>query len=246
MIVLIIVSALIYFGLAQRVLDRMKLSDKGALIVVAALIAGSFITIPITGGRFPVTMNIGGALVPLGVAIYLMVTAGTTREWFRALAGSVITALAIWGVGTIVQSGLAEPGGRFGYIDSLWMYPLVAGIVGYLAGRSRRGAFISAILGLVLFDLGYYFWLLASGAPAGRVDIGGAGMFDATVVSGIFAVLLAEAVGEIRERMAGGPTRKGKAPELASALRKPNLAGEPEENDGKKAGEHDNGGERIE
>ena len=51
MIVLIVVSALIYFGLAQRVLDRMKLSDKGALIVVAALIVGSFITIPITGGR---------------------------------------------------------------------------------------------------------------------------------------------------------------------------------------------------
>ncbi|KJS17002.1 MAG: hypothetical protein VR69_06790 [Peptococcaceae bacterium BRH_c4b] len=246
MIVLIIVSALIYFGLAQRVLDRLKLSDKGALIVVAALIAGSFITIPISGGRFPVTINVGGALVPLGVAIYLLVKAGTTKEWLRALVGSVVTTLAIWSVGSLMQRGAtAEPGGRFGYIDSLWMYPLVAGIVGYLAGRSRRGAFISATLSLVIFDIGYYIWLLNSGAPAGRVDLGGAGMFDATVVAGIFAVLLAEAVGEVRERMAGGPTRKGKPPELASALRKPNLAGGHEEGDTKKGVNEENGGERI-
>lgn len=245
MIVLIIVSALIYFGLAQRVLDRLKLSDKAALLVVAALIAGSFINIPVSGGRFPVTINVGGALVPLGVAIYLLATAGTTKEWFRALVGSAVTTLAIWGVGSLLQSGATEPGGRFGYIDSLWMYPLVAGIVGYLAGRSRRGAFISATLSLVFFDIGYYIWLLSSGAPAGRVDLGGAGMFDATVVAGIFAVLLAEAVGEVRERMAGGPTRKGKPPELAKALRKPNLAGDHEAIAVKTKGEKDNGGERI-
>ncbi len=224
MIVLIIVSALIYFGLAQRVLDRMKLSDKGALAVIGALIVGSFITIPLSGGRLPVTVNVGGALVPLGVAIYLLVTAGSTKEYIRALVGSAVTVLAIWAVGTLVQSGpTVEPAGRFAYLDSLWMYPLVAGIVGYLAGRSRRGSFISATLGLVLFDIGYYIWLVSRGAPAGRVDIGGAGMFDAIVVAGIFAVLLAEVVGEVRERMAGGPTNEGKPSELASALRKPDL-----------------------
>lgn len=224
MIVLIIVSALIFFGLAQRALDRMKLSDKGALAVIAGLIVGSFITIPIVGGRFPVTVNVGGALVPLGLAIYLLATAGTSKEWIRALFGSVITAAAIFGIGTLIQSGpTVEPGGRYAYLDSLWMFPLVAGIVGYLAGRSRRGAFISATLGLVLFDLAHYIWLLNTGAPAGRADIGGAGMFDAIVIGGIFAILLAEIIGEARERMAGGPTKKGKAPELAEALRKPDL-----------------------
>lgn len=224
MIVLMIVSALIFLGLAHRVLDRMKLSDKGALLVILGLIVGSFITIPLIRGNIAVSVNVGGALIPLGLVIYLVVTAGTTKERVRGLVGAVVTALAIWGVGSLLQGGFAvEPGGRFGFIDTLWLYPLIAGIVGYLTGRSRRSSFISASLGVLLFDLGYYVWLLRQGAPAGRVDIGGAGMFDAIVFSAIFAVLLAEVVGEIRERIAGGPSRKGKNKDLLQALRKPGV-----------------------
>ena len=223
MIFLLIVFALIFFGLAQRALDRMKLSDKGAMAVIAGLIIGSFITIPVTGGRLPVTVNLGGALIPLGLAVYLIATAGTAWEKTRSVIGAFVTALAIYAAGTLMMSGLPEPAGRFGFIDALWLFPLVAGIVGYLAGRSRRGAFISATLGVILFDLGHYIWLVSSGAPAGRADIGGAGAFDTVVISGVLAVLLAETVGEIRERMAGGPTVKDRDPSLAGALKKPGL-----------------------
>ncbi len=242
MIILLIVAALIFFGLAQRALDRMKLSDKGALAVIAGLIIGSFIDIPVWGGRYPVTVNVGGALIPLGLAVYLVATAGTSREKIRSLAGSVITALVIFGLGTMVMTGLPEPSGRFGVIDALWLFPLAAGVVGYLAGRSRRGAFVSAVMGLLIFDVGHYAWLVSRGAPAGRADIGGAGAFDAVVIAGIFAVLLAETVGEVRERMAGGPSEKGKARSLISALRKPDLDGEAdaarekEEGSGRKLG----------
>jgi uncharacterized membrane protein len=231
-IILLIVSAIIFFGFAQRALDRLKLSDKGALAVIAGLIVGSFIDIPVWGGRFPVTVNAGGALIPLGLAIYLIATAGTTGEKVRSLIGAGVTALVIFGIGTLLMRGLPEPAGRFGYIDAIWLFPLVAGIVGYLAGRSRRGAFISATLGILAFDIGHYIWLAGSGAPAGRADVGGAGAFDAVVISGIFAVLLAETVGEVRERTAGGPTVKGKAPSLISALRKPDI-----DKDTDKAGE---------
>lgn len=223
MILLLIVLALIFFGLAQRALDRMKLSDRGAMAVIAGLIIGSFITIPVAGGRLPITVNLGGALIPLGLAIYLIATAGTAWERIRSVIGAFVAALAIYAAGTLLMSGLPEPAGRFGFIDALWLFPLVAGIVGYLAGRSRRGAFISATLGVIIFDLGHYIWLVSSGAPAGRADIGGAGAFDAVVISGVLAVLLAETVGEIRERMAGGPTLKGKDPSLAGALKKPGL-----------------------
>lgn len=222
MILLLIVFALIFFGLAQRALDRMKLSDRGAMAVIAGLIIGSFITIPVVGGRLPVTVNLGGALIPLGLAVYLIATAGTAWEKTRSVIGAFVTALAIYAAGTLM-TGLPEPAGRFGFIDALWLFPLVAGIVGYLAGRSRRGAFISATLGVIIFDLGHYIWLVSSGAPAGRADIGGAGAFDAVVISGVLAVLLAETVGEIRERMAGGPTTGGRDPSLASALKKPGL-----------------------
>lgn len=224
LIVLIIVSILVYFGLAQRVLDRMRLSDKGALAVIAALIIGSFITIPLAGGTHPITLNLGGGLVPIVLAVYLLAKAGTAKETTRAIIGAIITALAIYAVGSLLNSGTTvEPGGRFQYIDYLWMYPLVAGIVAYLAGRSRRGAFIAATLGILLFDIGHYVWLLTSGAPAGRLSIGGAGAFDTIVLSGIVAVLLAEAVGEVRERMQGGPKAENRPDELVEALRKPDL-----------------------
>jgi len=231
-IILLIVSALIFFGIAQRALDRMKLSDKGALAIIAGLIIGSFIEIPILGGRFPLSVNLGGALIPLGLAIYLVSTAGTAKEKIRSLIGALVTALAIYGVGTLVMSGLPEPAGRFGFLDALWLFPLVAGIVGYLSGRSRRGAFVSAALGVLIFDIGHYVWLTtrgaAAGGAAGTTALGGAGAFDAVVISGIFAVMLAETVGEVRERMAGGPTNEGKAPSLASALRKPDIDGKIE------------------
>ncbi|OAT86411.1 DUF1614 domain-containing protein [Desulfotomaculum copahuensis] len=223
LIVLVVVSLIIYFGLAHRALDRLRLSDRGALAVIAAIILGSFITIPLAGGRIPLSVNVGGALVPLGLSVYLLFKAGTGREQVRALVAAAVTALAIFAAGSLLMRGLAEPGGRFEFLDSLWLYPLVAGVVGYLAGRSRRGAFIAATLGVLANDAGYYFWLAARGAPAGRVPIGGAGAFDAIILSGVFAVLIAEVVGEVRERAAGGPAVAGRPPELVRGLRKPEL-----------------------
>lgn len=221
LIVLVVISILIYFGLAHRALDRMRLSDRGALGIIVALIIGSFIDLPLPGGRYPVTVNVGGALVPVGLAIYLLVKAGTAREWIRALAASVVTAVTIFVVGSLLMQGVVEPGGRFEYLDSLWVYPLVGGIVAYLAGRSRRSAFIAATLGVLLMDIGYYFWLVNRGAPYGRVSIGGAGAFDAIVMAGILAILIAEVVGEVRERLQGGPATGGRSASLLKGLRKP-------------------------
>ena len=226
LIILVVISILIFFGLAHRVLDRMRLTDRGALVIIAAMIIGSFIDIPVPGGRYPVSVNVGGAVVPVGLAVYLLIKAGTRREWVRALGASVVTALAIVAVGSLLKTG--DPRSRFEFLDALWLYPLVAGVVAYLAGRSRRSAFIAATLGLLLIDAGYYFWLLWQGAPAGRVLIGGAGVFDAIVVAGIFAVLIGEIVGEVRERLQGGPASRGRPEELLEGLRKPLPARERE------------------
>jgi len=94
LVILVVISILIYFGLAHRALDRMRLSDRGALGIIVALIIGSFIDIPIPGGRYLVTVNVGGALVPVALVIYLLIKAGTARERIRAIVASVITALA--------------------------------------------------------------------------------------------------------------------------------------------------------
>ncbi len=218
LIILLVVSILVYFGVAQRLLDRMRLSDKGALVIIGALIAGSFIDIPISRGNIQVAVNVGGALVPVGLAVYLLVKAGTSKEWMRALGATIITGLVIYLAGSVLMKG--DPGERYNLIDPLYVYPLVGGIVAYLAGRSRRSAFIAATLGVLSLDVVHWLWLVNNKIP-GNVYIGGAGAFDSIVIAGLIAVLLAEVIGETRERLQGGPSSVNRDPDVLQNLQAP-------------------------
>lgn len=213
-VLLLIVSILIYFGVAQRVLDWLRLSDKAALGVIAALIVGGFINIPLPRGpRLEASLNVGGGLVPLFLASYLVGKADTTKEKLRALGGIVATTGAVYLTGFLLG---AEPETMF--LDPLYVYPVVAGVVAYLIGRSRRSAFIAATMGILLADVITYLRLLFTGTP-GAVLIGGGGAFDAVVIAGLLAVLFAELIGETRERLQGGPSEAGKARVLLKHLR---------------------------
>ena len=223
MIALLVVSVLIYFGLAQRILDRLKLTDKAALAIIAAIIIGSFIDIPITTGRVDTTINLGGGVIPILLSFYILFRAGTPKEWVRALIATGATAAAIWFIGSRLMTG--DPGGRFDIIDPIYMYPIVGGAIAYLLGRSRRAAFVAATLGVLSLDFINYFYLASRGL-GGTVAIGGAGAFDAIVLAGFIAVLLAEIVGEGRERLQGGPASEGRPKELLQGLKKPQLDAE--------------------
>ncbi len=222
LLVLLAVSILIYFGVAHRVLDRMRLTDRAALIMVAAIILGSFIDLPVPGTR--VGINVGGAIVPVGIAIYVLSRAGTTKEWVRALASTAITGGVIYLTGRLFSGGHSPGGNGLPLIDPLYLYPLIAGIVAYIAGRSRRSAFIGATLGVLLGDL-FNIALLASRGQAIQYHIGGAGAFDAIVLAGIIAVMLAEVIGESRERLQGGPATAGRPESLLEGLRSPGKKG---------------------
>ncbi|NLF45389.1 MAG: DUF1614 domain-containing protein [Syntrophomonadaceae bacterium] len=217
LIALIVVSILIYFGVAHRVLDRMRLTDKGALAVIAAIIIGSFFDIPITAR---ITVNLG-ALVVIGLAIYVFARAGTAWEKVRALIAAAVTGMVLFLAARFLG---AEPENIF--IDPIYIYPLVAGVVGYLAGRSRRGAFFAAIIGVLSVDLAQFIWLIRSGLQ-GTVAVGGGGAFDSLVVAGILAVLLAETIGEVLERISGGPQTEGRPEELLANLREPEPVRKP-------------------
>lgn len=200
MTILVVAAALIYFGVAQRMLDKMRLTDTQALLAIALMVAGSFITIPILSGRTSIGINLGGTLVPLGIVIYLLVTADSSYERVRALIASVVTAAIIFG---IAQYTDFDPSSG-SFIDPLWLFSIVAGIVSYLAGRSRRAAFIAGVLGILLTDIVHAFraWLVNLNTST---VLGGAGVFDSMILAGIIAVVLAEVVGETRERLSGGP-----------------------------------------
>jgi uncharacterized membrane protein len=216
-IVLALILFLILFGLSQRVLDRMRLTNAQAVAVLLLIIGGSFVDIPLWRGDIQVTVNVGGALIPLCLAVYLLVKAGTVRERVRAVAAALLTAGIIYLTGTVLMTG--DLYDRFALLDPLYIYPLAAGLVAYLLGRSRRASFVAAVLGVLLTDVIHWIWLMVTRTP-GDVYFGGGGGLDAIVLSAVFAVVLAELIGEFRERLQGGPKSGGRDPELLRELRK--------------------------
>lgn len=93
-------------------------------------------------------------------------------------------------------------------IDINLLYGLAGGVVAYLLGRSRRGAFICGVAGVIIADIITACINWSKGITQ-QLVLGGAGMADTAVISGVIAVLLAELVGELRERMAR--SKEGKA-----------------------------------
>lgn len=199
-IALTVVGVLIYFGLAQRVLDRMRMTDRAALAFVGAMILGSFVDIRLSR-RPDLVLNLGGGLLPVVLAGYLIATAGTAQERSRAVFASLVTASVVYFISKNVPSEPTE----MRFLDPLYVFGLVGGLVAYLTGRSRRGAFVAGIMGVFLNDLLDYAALLQRGSQRGRIWIGGAGAFDGIVIAGLVAVLLAEIIGETRELLQGGP-----------------------------------------
>lgn len=214
LIVLFALVGIVLFGFAQRMLDRMRLTDAQAIIVLGLIIVGSMFDLPVSRGRTTVTLNVGGVIVPALLAVYVLIRAGTAWERTRAILASVITAGIVFSVSRLTDFG--PHGGTPMILDSLWLFAIVGGVVAYIFGRSRRGAFVAGVLGLMLFQLSDL--LISTGATTGgTVALGGGGFFDAIVLAGVISVGLAELVGETRERLQGGPD-PDRPPELRRAL----------------------------
>ena len=207
MIVLLVVGVLVYFGIAHRILDRMRLTDKQALLFIAAIIVGSFIDIPLKQTPVQLSINVGGALLPALLAIWLIVKADETGERVRAILATLLVAAAV----SLGSRYLPyEPENMF--LDPKIIYGISAGMIAYLAGRSRRSAFIGGVLGIVLSDIIHMVTIMNLGI-SGTTNIGGAGAFDVVIIAGIVAVMVAELVGETREKLQGGAILGNHRPE---------------------------------
>src|SRR5690625_4798079 len=133
LLLLFVLAVLVFFGFAHRVLDRMRLTDTQAMIILGLMIVGSFINIPLWQGS---QLNVGGALIPFAIVVYLLVRAGTARERIRSVIALVVTSIAIVIVSTLFPAG--PHAGQQMMIDPLWLSGISAGIIGYLAGRSEE------------------------------------------------------------------------------------------------------------
>ena len=196
---LVIVTILVLLGVCRGVLDKMGLNDRQTLIITGALFVGGLIPDIPLGGE--VYVNIGGALIPLAVCVYLIVRAGTAKERVRALIGALVTGLAVYWLGRFMPD---EPEAIA--FDPNYIYGLVGGLTAYLLGRSRRGAFVAGVLGVMGADIYQAVELRARGVNQ-ALHLGGAGAVDVIVIAGLTGVILAEVVGEIIERVTRGATR---------------------------------------
>lgn len=204
-ILLFLTGLLLLFGVGQRVLDRMRLTDRQALLFVALILAGGFVPDIPVGRSF--AFNLGGALIPLALCVWLFFKADSVAERVRSVVASLLTGTVVFLLGRLLPD---EPESM--RIDPNYAYGIAAGIVACLLGRSRRCAFIAGIVGVMLANVAAWLYVRSMGVPQ-RLVLGGAGGYDVIVLSGFLAVLLSELVGETAERIRRGrrrPTREYK------------------------------------
>ena len=194
-----IVILLIMFGVGQRILDDLRLSDKAALIILFAICIGLVIP-PIWIGRY-FCFSIGGFLIPLALSIYLLISCGQ-RDLIRALIGTILVAGIIYGLEWILPADPEEV-----VIDNMYIYGAVAGVVAYLLGRSRRNAFVSCLFGITLAQFVQWIvnWIQGTKTIFG-LGVGGA--FSTYIVSIILAVAVSEFIGRSVEMANFGKEKK--------------------------------------
>ncbi|MGN1369838.1 MAG: DUF1614 domain-containing protein [Aristaeellaceae bacterium] len=188
---LTIAAVLVFCGLLQRVLDRMHLTDRQALLLIGAMLVGTWLPNLRIGA---IAVNIGGALIPLGVCVYLFIKADSPLERWRTALGTVLTGAAVYGLSALLP-GEAEalP------FDPMWLYGVCGGIIAWVVGRSRRGAFVCGVAGVLLADIVNALVISMQGYQT-QLVLGGGGIADAAVISGVIAVLMCELIGETIER----------------------------------------------
>ncbi len=200
---LIIVSVLILlvmFGAGQRILDNMRLSDKEALIILVLICIGLLIP-PIWIGEY-FCFSIGGFLIPFGLSVYLLISCGWSRDLLRTVFGTIIIGGLIYGLQWVLP---ADPEAML--VDNMYIYGIVAGVVAYVLGRSRRNAFVSCLFGLTLADL--VQWLVNFGTNTPSIlGLGIGGAFGTYVVAIVISVALCEFLGRCFEGALKGKEKK--------------------------------------
>ena len=209
-LLLILIIGLLFVGAIGIAFRQVGFSPQMAVLILVATFVGSYVNIPLLRLRavIPivreeyisffgivfkvpefdyeefttiVAINVGGALIPTLVSIYLLWKAPSTLLY--ALAGIFIVAA--------VTHLVARPVKGLGIATPAFIPPLAAALVAYLlpSGAPAVVAYTSGVLGtLIGADITNLHHIPRLGAKI--ASIGGAGTFDGVFLSGILAVLL--------------------------------------------------------
>jgi uncharacterized membrane protein len=209
-LLLVIVVAVLQVGILGYAYEKIGISRRAAYAILLGSLIGSYVNIPIAQlhGRAEVVgtevvrdrwgvaylvpvvdqwpgtvlaINVGGALIPTILSIYLMVK---NQIYGPALIGVAIVAAVV--------HQLAEPIEHMGIAVPIFIPPILSAIVAMILSRDYAApiAYVAGCLGTLLgADLLNLDKLTNLGASV--ASIGGAGTFDGVFLTGILAVLLA-------------------------------------------------------
>ncbi len=211
---LLLLLPIVFGDLMMQGLGKLHIGSSAALLLVLAMMLGGLVNIPLRrlehpdevahdplgvfwlGGVWPqlqrprratiLAVNVGGCLVPLGIAVYELVQLAQRDV---SLLGPTFAAAAI---DILVCHRAARMVPRLGITLPGFVAPGVALAAALLLAPDQAPpiAFVAGVLGpLVGADLLHLRDIEQSGP--GVMSIGGAGTFDGIVLSGIVAAYLA-------------------------------------------------------
>ena len=123
----------------------------------------------------------------------MLFSCGWSRDLLRAILGTILVA----GFCLLFEWILpADPEEMI--VDPMFVYGLIAGIVAYTLGRSRRNAFISAVLGISLAGVIQFVINQSSGINS-VLGLGVGGAFGTLIVATLLSVAIAEFLGRAFE-----------------------------------------------
>ena len=189
------------------VLDKLGLSPEGAVTLLFATLIGSLINLPLFkvhgepmeaepppelppwilgriqpyNGETLISVNVGGALIPIAFSLYLLV-----RQQLPLM--DVVTATAIV---SAVSYAFSQPIKGMGIGMPLLLAPLVTAFTALMLAPDNPAplAYVSGTLGVLIgADLLHLKDIPRLATP--MASIGGAGTFDGIFFTGILAVLL--------------------------------------------------------
>jgi uncharacterized membrane protein len=199
---------LLVFRALRHAYVSLGLSPSAAMLLLFSSLIGSYFNIPVAvlppeqlesdkvidffGMQYTVPMvenlagtviavNVGGAVIPTIMSLYLLVT---RQLWVQGAIATAIVALVLhW---------LAHPVPGIGIAVPVFFPAIVTAVVALLLSRGNAAplAYIAGSMGtLIGADLTNLDKVAGLGAPV--ASIGGAGTFDGIFLTGIVAVLLA-------------------------------------------------------
>jgi len=185
LVLLVLLVVMIEVRVLSYAYRKIGVRPRYMFIVLLLTLVGSQFNIPLYSVTAPsrtvVAINVGGALVPLLLSVYLFLQLQGLRV--RMLIGTAVVAVIVHGLARIVPGvGIAVP---------MLIPPLVAAGVALILSfrRAPPVAYVSGSMGaLIGADVSNLHRLAELGAPV--VSIGGAGTFDGVFLTGIIAGLI--------------------------------------------------------